>query len=62
MKPVKKLIPIDVPHRKTNADFMRWLKKRRALEKLEAAEETAEATKEMKEALMVWVDDGGPPA
>lgn len=47
---------------KTKADFLRRLKKRRALKKLEAEEKMDEEAQEMKQALMVWVDDGGPPA
>lgn len=44
---------------KTNANSPYWLRERRALEKQEAAKRTAKAADEMKEALTVWVDDGG---
>lgn len=47
---------------KTKEDFLRWLKERRASEKLEAEKRTADSADEMKKALMVWVDDGGLPA
>jgi hypothetical protein len=50
------------PRRKSKADFLRWLKKRRALEKLEAEKKMEEAAQKMKQALIVKVDDGGPPA
>jgi hypothetical protein len=65
MKPPNKLKPKDARRRrpkKTKEDFLRWLKERRALEKLEAEEKMTKAAQEMKKALMVWVDDGGPPA
>jgi hypothetical protein len=67
MKPMNKKLKLHSVHprqpRKTKDDFLRWLKKRRALEKLETEEQMAETdNKEMKQALMVWVDDGGPPA
>ncbi|MFZ0545049.1 MAG: hypothetical protein WAM60_06410 [Candidatus Promineifilaceae bacterium] len=66
MKPGDKRKPQATPRRqtprKTKDDFLRWLEKRRALEKLEAEEKMAKAAQEMKQALMVWVDDGGPPA
>lgn len=48
--------------KKTKADFLRWLKERRALERQTAGNGTAETTDEMKKALTVWVDDGGAVA
>jgi hypothetical protein len=46
-------IPLQPAPRKTTADFLRWLKKRRALEKLEKEELKAETDKAMKQALMI---------
>jgi hypothetical protein len=49
MKPGNKLKPQSIPpqpaRRTTTADFLRWLKKRRALEKLETEELKAETDK-----------------
>jgi hypothetical protein len=66
MKPGNKLKPqtpsSQQTRRKTKDDFLLWLKKRREPEKLEVEEKRAEAAQEMKQALAVWVDDGGTPA
>jgi hypothetical protein len=65
MKPVNKKLKPHNAHprqpRKTKDDFLRWLGERRAVEKLEAEKQATQAAREMKEALMVWVDDGGSP-
>lgn len=47
---------------KTKDDFLHWLRKRNALKKQAAEEQITQTTREMARALMVWGDDGGPPA
>ena len=47
---------------KTAADFIRWWQKKDALQKQAAAEQGAQLTYEIVEALMVWEDDGGSHA
>jgi hypothetical protein len=42
--------PLQPARRKTTADFLRWLKKRRASEKLKADKEANQAAQEMKDA------------
>jgi hypothetical protein len=62
MKKKSKAPTIPLPPPKTKEDFLRWLKKRRRVEKIAAEKQKVQDAHEMKAALMVWVDDGGPPA
>lgn len=53
--------PVRHPY-KTKDDFLHWLRKRNALKKQAAEEQTTQTAHEMARALMVWGDDGGSPA
>jgi hypothetical protein len=47
---------------KTKDDFLRWWREQDALKKQAAEEELIQADRAISLALMVWTDDGGPPA
>jgi hypothetical protein len=46
---------------KTTDDFLRWLRKKKVLNKQTAEEKIAPAVQETVQALMIWDDDGGQP-
>lgn len=64
MKPVNKLKQPQPARRthKTKDDFLQWLRKRDALKNQAAEEQKTKAARAASRALMVWADDGGPPA
>lgn len=64
MKPVNKLKQPQPARRthKTKDDFLRWLRKQKDLKKQAGEEKFTQAARATSRALMVWADDGGPPA
>lgn len=59
MKPKYKLKRKNTHIHKTKDDFVRWLKEKRALKEQTTEKQTANASHDILQALMVWADDGG---